>query len=239
MNTLTQSDLNFVLSRTPKDIVALMKKNPGALFVAGGFIRSTIAGETVSDIDLFGVTKDQLKSIAKDLCLDRKARMFETKNAITVLSPPRHPVQFITRWLFETPDELIRSFDFTVCQAVIWAEKHNDAVVFRSMISDMFYVDLAARRLNYTRPKRVEEAGGSLLRAIKFVKKGYSIQTPSLAGLVARVCTSVDWDRINSTHEGDMSPEERVSFVITGLLRQVDPLTVVDGVDFVDEHEVQ
>jgi len=239
MITLTQSDLNFVLSRTPRDIVKPLRNNPGKLFLAGGFIRATIAGDQVADVDMFGATKEQLTSIAKDLCLERKARMFETKNAITVLSPPRHPVQFITRWLFDRAEDLIGSFDFTVCQSVIWAEIQGEATVFKSMAGDHFYIDLAARRLNYTRPKRIEEAGGSILRAIKFIKKGYNIQAPSLAGLVARICTSVDWSAVEPANGDQVNTEDRAAFVITGLLRMVDPLTVIDGVDFVDEHKVQ
>ena len=226
MQKLTTSDLNFVLSRCRKDIVKLLKANPVKLFLAGGFVRSTISGEKVSDVDLFGDTADNILKIAKDLTLDRKGRYFTTKNAITVLSPPRFPVQFITRWLFTDPEKLVESFDFTVCQAVIWF----DGVKFHSCISDLFYADLAARRLNYTLPHRMEEVGGSMIRCIKFVKKGYTVQAPSLAGMIARIARAVDGI------EG--MDEKRAAFVITGLLHEVDPLIVVDGVDFVDEHEV-
>jgi hypothetical protein len=242
MQTLTKSDLNFVLTRCPKDIVKLLKQNAGKLFLAGGFIRSTISGDKISDIDLFGTTIDDLSRISKDLTLERKGRFFKTTNAITVLSPPRFPVQFITRWLFDDPEKLILSFDFTVCQSVIWAEKvqvisNTDTsdrdkftYKFRSLISENFYSDLAAKRLVYTFPKRQEEAGGSLMRVIKFVKKGYNVQAPTLAGVVARLAKQLDFKR---------EPEEQwMTQVLTGLLRQVDPLTVVDGVDFVDEHEV-
>jgi len=226
MNQLTPPDLNFVLSRCPKDIVNLLKNNPLKLFLAGGFIRSAIAGEKVSDIDLFGDTADNVLKIAKDLAFSRKGRYFQTRNAITVLASPRFPVQFITRWLFTDPVRLVESFDFTVCQAVIW----SDGVKFHSCISDLFYSDLAARRINYTSPNRIEDVGGSMLRCIKFVKRGYTVQSPSIAGMIARITIS-----LNGAEKMD---EARMKFVITGLLREVDPLTVVDGVDFVDEHEI-
>jgi hypothetical protein len=234
---LSNSDLNFVLSRCPRDIIKLLRDNAGTLFIAGGFIRATIAGEKVSDVDLFGVSKDDLLRIAKDLTLERKGRFFSTDNAITVLSPPRFPVQFITRWLFSKAAQLVASFDFTVCQAVIWAEQlDGDPVTgkkryrFHSLISDAFYPDLAARRLVYTYPLRDEDVGGSLLRVIKFVKKGYNVQAPTLAGVIARVMNKIDFNKADS--------ERQRAMVVTGLLREVDPLTVIDGVDFVDEHEV-
>lgn len=238
---LSHTDLNFILSRCPRDIVKLLKANPGSLFLAGGFIRSTLAGEKVSDIDLFGGSVGDLLRIAKDLTLERKGRYFKTDNAITVLAPPRIPVQFITRWLFTNPQTCIDSFDFTVCQAVIWAEQidiipdepgkeKEIKIIFRSSISEHFYPDLAARRLVYTFPKREEEAGGSFMRMIKFIKKGYNIQAPSMAGVMARIFWKVNPEKINT--------EFMAAQVIAGLLRQVDPLTVIDGVDFVDEHEI-
>ena len=38
-----------------------------------------------------------------------------------------------------------------------------------------FYPDLAARRLVYTSPLRNEDAGGSILRVLKFYQRGYRI----------------------------------------------------------------
>jgi hypothetical protein len=240
MMQLSKTDLNFILSRCPRDVLKLLRGNPGTLFLAGGFIRSTLAGEKVSDIDLFGGSADDLMRIAKDLTLERKGRYFKTDNAITVLSPPRIPVQFITRWLFKDPGVCIDSFDYTVCQAVIWAEQieidapepelKKTKIIFHSAISDAFYQDLAARRLVYTFPQREEEAGGSFMRMVKFIKKGYNIQAPSMAGVMARILWKV--------RDEGMSDEKWMATIITGLLREVDPLTLIDGIEMVDEHEI-
>lgn len=232
---LSKTDLNFILSRCPRDVLKLLRYNPGTLYLAGGFIRSTLAGEKVSDIDLFGGSADDLLRIAKDLTLERKGRYFKTDNAITVLAPPRIPVQFITRWVFTGPMTCINSFDYTVCQAVIWTElmdiiPRETKIIFRSAISPQFYQDLAARRLVYTFPQREEEAGGSFMRMVKFIKKGYNIQAPSMAGVMSRILWKV--------RDEKMTDEKWMAQVITGLLRQIDPLTVIDGVDFVDEHEI-
>jgi len=254
-SVLTPSDLNFILTRCPKDILKLLKDNAGELFLAGGFIRSTIAGDKVSDIDLFGTSAEKLLQIAKDLTLERKGRFFKTDNAITVLAPPRIPAQFITRWVFPADNGeaaaelLIKSFDFTICQAVIWAEvkfvippgediKAKAVYTFHSRCSSSFYSDLAARRLVYTFPVREEEAGGSFMRVIKFVKKGYNVQAPTLAGVTARIVSKLLLEKdMTYRHDGTID-EKWVAQVMVGLLRQVDPLTIVDGVDFVDEHEV-
>jgi len=226
MSTLTQQDLHFVVSRLPKDLTESAKKH--GLIIAGGFIRETVSGGKVSDIDIFGATVDKLNLAALEISQVRKARMFSTKNAITVLSPPRLPLQFITRWLF--PDNAVAcidSFDFTVCQAGIWFADNK----WQSAVSPMFYPDLAARRLVYTYPARAEDAGGSMLRVRKFLQRGYSIQSGALAGVISRLVSSMDFT-------GRQYAERQAAKVITGLLREVDPLTVVDGVELVDEHEV-
>ena len=228
MNELLNSDLHFVVSRTPKDVIELMKKH--GLFIAGGFVRSTISGERPTDIDLFGTNKESLADAAKDLALNRRGRLHETDNAFTVLAPSRLPVQFITRWVFDDPVNIHESFDFTVCQAVVWWD--DAASAWRSLIGERFYPDLAARRLYYTAPKREEAPGGSLMRVRKFLARGYNIQAASLAHVIARLMEGV--------HDSDLahSNEDGLAQCILGVLHEVDPLIVVDGIDLVDEHEV-
>ena len=226
MNELRRQDLHFVVTRIPRDVREMVRDN--ALFIAGGFIRSTISDEKPSDIDIFGPNKDELETIAMQFALSRTAKLHSTDNAFTVLSGTRIPVQFIHRWLYpsDQPDLLLREFDFTIAQAVVWFADNQ----WHSLISDDFYADLAARRLVYTHPKRLEDAGGSLLRVRKFVSKGYSIQPLSLAGVVARLFMAVREQR------GEWS-EEFVTQVLCGLLREVDPLQIVDGVELINEHE--
>lgn len=228
MNTLTHEDLNFVVRRLPKDIVDMMRDAP--IFLGGGFIRETIAGaDDVRDIDLFGPNKKILSAAAEMLAAKREVQAFSTKNAVTVLCPPRMPVQFITRWCFDDVDALVASFDFTVCQAAIWFDRQTG--IFCSRIGPGFYQDLAARRLVYTFPVRDEEAGGSMLRVRKFLQRGYSIQALSLAGVMSRLFAAVEVSRL----PGD--DEKAVARVLAGLLREVDPLLVVDGLEPIDEHE--
>lgn len=221
------NDLRYVVGRLPLDVRTLLKEHPAKLFVGGGFIRATVAGETPSDIDIFGHGKAHLGAVAEVL-KDRRqrAKLHTTKNAITLLSDNRMPVQFITRWTFDTPGELIASFDFTVCQAAVWWTGSQWA----SRVGDRFFMDLAARRLVYTSPIREEEAGGSLLRAIKYTKRGYSIQISSLGAVVERLFSAVE--RSPMTVDGGGTKQ-----VLVGLLREVDPLHVVDGMDIVDEHD--
>ena len=227
MREMQKSDMEFVVRRLPTDIRTLLKEYEGRLFVAGGFIRAVVAGETPNDIDLFGPSKEILDEAAERLKERRgeNTRLHKTKNAITVISLGRITVQFITRWTFTDPRECAKSFDFTICQSAIWRHLGK----YTSCCNESFYVDLAARRLVYTHPDRNEEAGGSLMRAIKFSKRGYTIQVNSLAGVIARLIDKVDFDRA--------ADEQSRTFVLTGLLQEVDPLLSIDGLDVHDDHE--
>ena len=227
MSTLTKTDLNFIVGRLPKDVQQIIKENN--IFLGGGFIRAVIAGEVPADIDIFGESKEILSTIAYKLASDRKVKVHESDNAFTLLNHPRLTVQFIYRWLYKTGTEVLNSFDFTVCQSVIWFDK--EVKLWMSEISEGFYSDLAARRLVYTCPQRNEDAGGSILRVRKYLARGYNIQPNSLAKVIARLVVAV------RKIDGEWS-EDWLGSVITSLLREVDPLTVVDGVEIVNEHEI-
>src|SRR3546814_20864227 len=135
-------------------------------------------------------------------------------------------VQFITRWTFDNAADLVASFDFTVCQAAIWRNRLGE---WKSLISNSFYIDLAGRRLVYTAPEREEEAGGSMLRVIKYVRRGYTIQVTRLGAVLARLTMAFTPGRL-----GDA--EGRRGFVIACLLRDVDPAPVFDGLPSVHAH---
>ena len=224
MKPLTQGDLQFVVARIPKDLREVMMKN--RLFIGGGFIRETIAGGDIKDIDVFGDSIQALNTIAEYMTLQREGRMHRSMNALTVLKPPRLPLQFILRWCYDDAEKLVASFDFTICQAAIWFQNHR----WQSLVNDAFYPDLAARRLVYTFPVREEAAGGSMLRVRKFLQRGYNIQAASLAGVISRL--AVVREVQNATGE------QAKAVAISGLLHEVDPMVVIDGLDLVDEHEV-
>lgn len=227
MNTLIPEDLHHVMARTPLDVRELLVSHP-ELFLAGGCIRSIIAGEEVNDIDLFGPSKELLRGLATAFALGRKGSLHETDNAFTVLTAGRRPVQFIHRWCYTAPEQVINDFDFSIAQAIIWWKPNEiSGGTWLSRISEHYYPDLASKRLRYLAPKRAEDAGGSLLRMRKFIERGYHIEALSLGKVVARLAMGV-------RHIQETIEEEQLSQVLTGLLREVDPLTVIDGVEIAE-----
>lgn len=226
--TLQWHDLAWILRRVPLRALEAVKASKGTVVIAGGCIRSCVAQEEVHDVDLFTATPEQALELANSLAPDHDRKKDEqgllpgivaTKNAFTLLHF-KPPVQIIHRWNFSTPQNCLNSFDFTICQAAVW----SDGTHWLSEVSPNFYADLAAKRLIYTRPIRIEESGGSLLRVLKFYQRGYRIPLDSLAAVVARFTSAVGVAKRENVEEFvDIANETKAAEQLLPLLREVDP----------------
>lgn len=216
MRTLDEMDCLWLRKRTPKVVLDAMRKHAGKVVCAGGFIRSCIANEDVNDIDLFVPDKEFGLTLANSLLSDSRRKLITTDNAYTILGP-HAPIQVIHRWTFDSPEKVVESFDFTIARGAFWYSAAPEAIspFFESLCADNFYSDLAAKRLVYTCPNRNEDAGGSMLRVLKFYQRGYRIPLDSLGRVMARLDRAIK-------RTGDDS-EEYIAKIITGLLREVDP----------------
>jgi len=227
---LTNYDVAWVTRRLPRLVVKLLQDNPRQLILAGGFIRSCIANEDVHDIDLFTTSAEMANKLAARLAGTEPDRMFKTDNAISVRLPGFPLVQFIHRWTFERPELVPPSFDFTIARAALWYNKPNEDPLsgseegWRSMCDERFYPDLAARRIVYCSPDRNEDAGGSILRVLKFYQRGYRIPLDSLGAVIARLQAGVDSKKLAASQAANgFTYEQALSRILTGLLREVDP----------------
>lgn len=225
---LTKEDVTWCVKRLPAPIKELCKEKQ--VVVAGGFIRSCITREEVSDIDLFTTSKELAKQLAEELRQEDDPKLWETDNAYSLNSKRfPFPVQFIHRWVFEKPEQIVPSFDFTIARAAIWWNANSNS--WQSMCSSSFYSDLAAKRLVYCSPERNEDAGGSIIRVLKFYQKGYRIPLNSLAAVISRLVQAVDFEKyqpaIPGTGLDDETREQWTTKILTGLLYEVDPNSVV------------
>lgn len=216
MKQLARCDLKWCINRLPKYVLELMKEEGNNIVLAGGYIRARITGEKPSDIDMFTKTAEAAELHAGRLAANGRGRIINTDNAYSVVCRGL-TVQFIKKWVYDNPADIVSSFDFTIARAAMWF----DAVAkeWQSTCDDNYYIDLAARRLVYCSPIRIEEVGGSMLRVLKFYQRGYRIPLDSLGGVIARVITGIDFDNPNAQSEDDWKK------IVTGLLREVDPQT--------------
>lgn len=194
---LKDRDTDLILAMLPDHVFLALTKFPATVVLGGGYIRDLISRQGCRDIDLFASDRDTAARVCA-LILGQGLGLFEaapieTDHAFTLAA--KHgtdalSIQVVYGWQFSTPEECACGFDFTVCRAVIWcnhnAENGLDPI-FCSFADDDFYVDLAARQLVYTQPDRKEQPAGSLLRVLKFMKRGFHIDAESMAGVIARL----------------------------------------------------
>jgi hypothetical protein len=169
--------------------------------------------------------KEYAMRLAIDIRNKAKERIdyHETDNAFTIDNDEwPHPIQVIHRWSFKQPRDVLESLDFTICQAMIWYDREAKAWV--GTCSADFYQDLAAKRLTYTSPVRDEDAGGSILRVLKYYQRGYRIPLDSFGRVLGRLLRGVKEENWSKRHSMDAAQwEAQMGMVFTGLLRVVDP----------------
>lgn len=221
---LLNEDVQWVLSKLPSELRQALIDATGAgvvAFVCGGFIRACIAGEPINDIDIITNSKPNAhfltSKIQNAMGIDST---YETDNATTLRQTGgKPPIQIIHRWTSQTVEELLQSFDFTIAKAAVW---YVSGKGWCGKCDPRFYPDLAAKRLVYTMPQRNEDAGGSILRVLKFYQRGYRIPIESMGAVVARLVGAVKTASIHKNDDSTMD-EGNLSRVLTGLLVEVDP----------------
>lgn len=214
MPALLQEDLRWCVYRLKESVRNALKGNPNQLFVAGGFVRSCVSGDKINDIDIFAPNRELAEREARNIARAEAKRIHESGNAFTIKTMP-YATQFIHRWTFTNPVDCIQSFDFTIAKAAIWW----NGTEWESACDERFYPDLAAKRLTYCSPIRDEEAGGSMLRVLKFYQRGFKIDMDSLGAVITRIANSA----MDMIPEGETSDSVDLCPTITGLLKEVDP----------------
>ncbi len=232
MKTLNQSDLYRAVRFLPFAVRDITKQYK--LCVAGGYIRAQVLGETASDIDLFAANTEvahEAYAALKEQWTQqgRKIREGKTDNALTLVGD-NACVQFITRWTYPQAQDVIGSFDFTMCQGAVWWEGEPRNGVWVSQVADTFYEDIASRRLVYTSPQRNEDAGGSILRMRKFLGKDWHIDADNIARVLGRLLSNVKISQ-QMTDAPEAEREAWITKIVLGTLYEVDPNIKITGLD--------
>lgn len=230
MRQLDPKDLSWAVRMLPKQLIELMQEAGDRVVLGGGFVRSSVSGERPNDIDLFCKSKEDACSYATQLA--GKKKVYETGNTYSVHRVGGYFVQFIHRWTYDNPAQILDSFDFTIACSAVWFENdgvsyelgsggsiHKHPSQWKSLVDNDFYSDLTAKRLVYRSPQRNEDAGGSLLRVLRFVKRGFNISPEDFAAVMSRVTTAA-YPFIQDIG----NTETAWTGKITHYLREVDPV---------------
>jgi hypothetical protein len=177
---------DIIVKSLPAEVRDLLMDRGEQLCVAGGFCRDILAGKDPKDIDIFAVSKpvmdDAIDSFGWQTTWNRK----NTANAVSFeqFFPMEDdiPVQFVTRVFYPDHEDLIKSFDFSVCQIAIFFS----AGQWVGLCSSAFWRDITAERATYMDPERDEDPGASVIRMVRFASRGYKIGETDVANVVGR-----------------------------------------------------
>lgn len=151
---------NFVYVRDEE------KKERINVVIAGGAIRDSLFGNEYSDIDIFGLTKEDLDLFVKlNLSKGNGYKLVYFNDNLRTYRKGKIKVQIIYRE-YEKLTDIIDSFDFTVCQFMYDGEK---VICNPSGLLDVYHKRIV---INHLEPLFVFD---SLRRVQKYVQKGYTI----------------------------------------------------------------
>jgi hypothetical protein len=177
---------DIIVKSLAPEVKEILQHFDGTTCVAGGFCRDTMTGREPKDVDIFSedarVAKLAIERFGWATALYSQKTTANAVSFTPVLNVESKPdVQFITRTYYTCPTELIESFDFSVCQvAVYWDQK------WVGVCTELFWQDIFGEKATYTLPTRDEDPGGSLLRMVKFVGKGYKVTENDIANVTGR-----------------------------------------------------
>jgi hypothetical protein len=174
--------------------------------LAGGCIRDLlILNEQPKDYDLF-FPNNRMVDRAVDYMQNSDhfpyvvAGIYKTVNAVSVrvmVGASSICIQLIKRWSYEEPTQVSEQFDFTAVAAGCWYEGTR----LITHVHPLFLHDAANKILRYMAPVREEDPAGSLLRVIKFLKRGYDISAAELAAVMARCVAACEDEELVSVRD--------------------------------------
>jgi hypothetical protein len=169
------TEFNQTLSRLPK----LSSAGP---WVAGGSVRRLFEEKVNdSDFDFFFANAEQM-NVFKSALEAGGALLQNTndKNSTWILprdkAGPEVKIQIITFQYYSSMQNIVDSFDFTLCQFAF------DGSVFE--VGDMSLYDVARKQIV---PSKLTYAVASVRRLLKYTRQGYTICSGGLAEMLRQV----------------------------------------------------
>jgi hypothetical protein len=206
---LNPIDTDRTINSLPKWIKKLMTKNPTKVILAGGAIRSIVGNEIINDWDLYPIGEanfinQQIRSSLTSLDREYTCSMSNFAYTYNLSNVDEPPTQLIYYSHNKNPFQVMESFDFTTCQASIW----YSGTRWIGACSPSFYEDIAAKRLVCSKNFQ-SNSGSSLLRAFKFVARGYTISESTIAKLIMNIVieqkTHIFTDKENTISSSKLS----------------------------------
>jgi hypothetical protein len=164
-----------------KTFIDLFIKGKKGRWLAGGAIRRAIKdGKSDSDWDVFFSSKEEkelfIKECEKQDSISEEKQNENNHQFILTVGAEKYTVQCITIAYYETPEKVIETFDFTICQFVtdgvsLWAGETS--------LYDLGRMRLVVNKISYP--------VASLRRLLKYTKQGFYACNGCLTQLLSSV----------------------------------------------------
>jgi hypothetical protein len=167
--------------------------------IAGGCIRDSLFGQEFNDIDIFGLTKDDLDLFIKmNLTKGHGYKLVYFNDNLRTYRKGKIKVQIIYRE-YEKLTDVIDSFDFTVCQFMYDGDK---IICNPSSMMDVYHKRIV---INHINPLFVLD---TFRRTQKYIKKGYSICNGGVIAILDK-CREITQEEYDMNVEFYPNTEER------------------------------
>lgn len=181
-------------------------------YIAGGCFKNVINGEDVKDIDIFFTNeKEQIK--AKMYYSDNKdyVKAYNNDKVDAFKNIKTNVIVELVKTKFGTPQELLKTFDFTITKMAIFTEKiptddGNEIINNKIIYHKKFFEDLTMKRIIID-SKELSMPLGTFNRALRYTKYGYTMCRNSKLFLMNQILKSAKNRNIEEFSIDDFSRE--------------------------------
>jgi hypothetical protein len=169
-----------------------------SVVIAGGSIRDSLFGQEYSDIDIFGLTKEDLDLFVKlNLTKNHGYKLVYFNDNLRTYRKGKIKVQIIYRE-YEKLTDIIDTFDFTICQFMYDGEK---VICNPSSMMDVYHKRIV---INHINPLFVLD---TFRRVQKYIQKGYYICNGGIKDILDK-CRSLSQEEYDMNIEFYPNTEE-------------------------------
>lgn len=164
---------NRIKTTFPMEIINLLSDS---VLCAGGAARSIMTKEQINDYDLFFTDLKSFNETFKKLESISEIKFKCPENKFISLKYKNNKIQLIKPKLYNDPNDLISSFDFTITQFAT-----NGKMLFT------YYKSLIHTRKKYLRIHKITYPAASIKRITKYINYGFKPHPDLFTDIVADI----------------------------------------------------
>jgi hypothetical protein len=143
-------------------------------FVCGGVFKNIFNKEKIRDVDVFFKSKEDFDNALEYFTKsDNHSPVYSNDNCHCFKDKQTNVDIELVKKFFDTPENIIRMFDFTIVKFAYYKEETNDGVTYKAMYLDRFFEDLQQKKLVIDAD--IPLPINTFERSYKYLKYGYGL----------------------------------------------------------------